>query len=360
MQRILSIIRREGLQCLPCDRVNLDIERFAEYRDSDEHPAEIPFERPGLSTDKKKIVEVGQDVPSILSFFLDGSRRTYKVADVIPDGRYLPVIAGQVGVAVVKRCHNSHCVEPVREFCHLRNVIAFPDRIGLDDINHLQRQINKQSSSQFTLLRYEVKPERDPVDLGVAQIMRHMQDLEVEMIAALSRENLLQNESMLVVDGPLRFKEMKGRPFDIVQFRNVVGLSKTFRPSFTVGKGRGRKDVGAITAELDFGQRTSVFKTMEDRKTIGMWYLRIRPQRMMTNPLQGIVKIECYAVDPEDQESGLDAERIDVISGHILRERNVTPYGSDLRWASHIYPVYMAERYLKASFMSDICFQALF
>ena len=55
--RILSIIKQEGINCLPCDRVNLDIERFAEYRDSDEHPAEIPFERPLLSTSKKRIIE---------------------------------------------------------------------------------------------------------------------------------------------------------------------------------------------------------------------------------------------------------------------------------------------------------------
>lgn len=360
MKRILSIIKHEGLQCLPCERINLDIEHFIEYQDSDEHPADIQFERPPLATNRKKINKIDQYVPTILRYFLDGSRRTYKIADVIMDGRYLPLIAGQIGVAVVERSAHQHTVRSLQEFCHLKNVIAFPDRTNIDDLKLLQEKINNQGKTQFTLLRYEVKPDRDPVDLGVAQIMRHMQDLEVEAIAELSKKNYLQNDSLLIVDGPLRFKEMKGRSFDIVQFRNVIGLSKTFRPSFTVGKGRGKQDVGLITSKLDFGERTSVFKTMEEDKVIGMWYLRIRPRPMMSNPLQGIVKMECYAIDPEDKEDGLDAERIDIMSGHILQERNVTPYGDDLRWASHIYPVYMAESYLKASFMSDVRFKALF
>ena len=127
-----------------------------------------------------------------------------------------------------------------------------------------------------------------------------------------------------------------------------------------MGKKGRRKDVGSITFGLHFGERTSAFKTTEKEKIIGMWYVRIRPPHMMTNPLQGIVKLECYAIDPEDIESGLDADRINTISGHILRERNVTPFKADLRWASHIYPIYLAEQYIKSSFMSDTRFKALF
>jgi hypothetical protein len=92
----------------------------------------------------------------------------------------------------------------------------------------------------------------------------------------------------------------------------------------------------------------------------GMWYLRIRQPELMSMPLEGVVKLECYAVDPSEKEIGLDADRIDNISRFILQERNVTPYQSDGRWASHIYPIYMAETYLKRSFRSDAHFKALF
>lgn len=358
MNKILSIIKKEGLQCLPCERINLDFERFYEYRESDEHPAEALFERPIPSSLKHKVNEVRTS--SILHYFLDGSRRTYKIADIIIEGRYLPLIAGQVGVALVQRNDDGR-IEPLKEFCHFENVIVFPEMIKCD-LPYLEEQINKKSKYQFSLIQYTLKSDRDPVDLGVAQIMKRMQDLEVKVVAELSKKNYLQNDSILVIDGPLRFKEMTGRKLDIVQFRNVIGLSKTFKPSFTIGKGRHKVDVGSITSGLGFGERTSVFRPAieENIGKMGMWYLRIRAPKMMSNPLEGIIKAECYAIEPEDIESGFDSERINIISGFLLRERNVTPYNLDLRWASHIYPIYLAEKYLKSSFMSDVCFRALF
>lgn len=355
MSRIIDVINGEDFHCLPCVPLNLDVERFSEYRDSDEHPAEAPFERPPLAKAKKTVDECGQGIRSILRYFLDGSRRTYKIADVIMGGRYLPLVAGQVGVAVVGRKETGAGVEPLREFCQLRNVIAFPDKVNEDDLRNLEAKINQPGHPRFSLLRYQVKPDRDPVDLGVAKIMSEMHDMEIHAVQSMANNHYLGNNRLLVIDGPLRFK----KDFDLVQFRNVIGLSKSFRPSFSVGKGT-KQDVGAITSGLAFGERTSVFKTSEGTKVIGMWYMRLRPPQMMSDPLQGVVKMECYAIDPEEKEEGLDAERVDVISAHILRERNVTPFKADSRWANHIYPVYLAETYLKATFMSDIQFEALF
>ena len=362
MSGLLSVIKQAGFErILPCERVSLDYDRFFEYQDSNEHQAEEPFERPPLDTvsNKRSVPRMRSGIPSILQYFLDGSRRTYKVADVILDGHYLPLIAGQVGVAVVRRCRNGRAVEPLKDFCRCENILAFPDRAKAD-LETLTQKLSRPGTPEFKLVYYVVKPDHDPVDLGIAAIMKRMQDLEVEAIASLADQRLLRNDALLVVDGPLRFKEMRGRRFDIVQFRNVLGLSKSFRPSFAIGKGRRRMDVGSITSGLDFGERTSVFRTAEDDKSIGMWYLRIRPRRMMPNPLDGIVKIECYAIDQEDKEDGFDSDKVNVISAHLLQERNVTPFKADSRWANHIYPIYLAEKYLKSSFMSDTRFKALF
>jgi len=289
------------------------------------------------------------------------TRRTYKIADIIIDGRrFLPIIAGQVGVAVVERNEDEPTYRPVREFCHFRNVLAFPDSIPSDEVTELENIVNERSPKRFQLLRYKDRsddPGRDPVDLGVARIMSEMHNIEIEAVREMeSRDFLSDHYEMLVIDGPLRFK----KKFDLVQFRNVIGLSKSFRPTFTVGKRRNRVEVGSIAAGLHYAERTSVFKTLHDDKTIGMWYLRIRPLQQMSNPLEGIVKIERYAVDPADREDGFESSRIDNISKHVLRERNVTPYQANSRWASHIYPVYAAEKYLKSSFLSDMQFNALF
>lgn len=190
--------------------------------------------------------------------------------------------------------------------------------------------------------------------------MSYMAYLELLAVHQLSERSLLQSNSLLVKDGPLRYKNIKGRGFDITQFRNVIGISKTFRPSFTIGKGRGKKDVGVITSSLEFGERTPVFKTLEVDKYIGMWYMRIRPRHRITNPLQGILKVECYAIGIEEEEHGLDAERVNTISAQILRERNVTPYNQDSRWATHLYPIFQAETFIKSNLLSDIRFKAIF
>ena len=56
----------------------------------------------GLKTSKSLVDYVqrikGESNP-LFSFFLDGSRRTYKVDDIAYGNRIYPIIAGQIGVA---------------------------------------------------------------------------------------------------------------------------------------------------------------------------------------------------------------------------------------------------------------------
>ena len=322
VQVINETIRQTDVECLPCDRVNLDYDR-REYRDSDEHRASDLFEDPPPTSRTIRIPQISSSSPSIFRYFLDGSRRTYQMADLLVRGRYLPMIAGQVGVGVVLRDSAEDHVKPVRELCLFRNVLAFPDNFTPEDLQNISQQIHTESACDFELLRYTVKENHDPVDLGIAKIMSDMADHELAAVHCLSDMRLLHSSSLLVKDGPLRYK--RGRGFDVTQFRNVIGVSKTFRPSFAVGSGRGKRDVGAITASLDMGERTPVFKTLEEDRFIGMWYLRIRPKAKMTNPLQGIVKIECYAIDDRETQNGLDAERVNTISAYLLRERQRYP-----------------------------------
>ena len=354
---ILAIIKKEvsgDLRLLSSERVNLDHRHFSEYTDSDQHPVETPFENPPIPTMKKKVDDADVGIPTILRYFLDGSRKTYKVDDIIIDGKYLPIIAGQVGVSIISREDNQ--LTPLKPFCSFKNIIAFPNKISEEDLNHFQGVINDQSPIKFELVHYSLKDEKDPVDLGVAKISSQMQDLEIKTVEEMAERNFLTNDKMLIIDGPLRFK----KKLEVVKFRNVVGLSKSFRPSYQLGKGSKKKDIGAITSELNFGERTSVFRITEEEKTIGAWYQRIRSKSHIQNPLQGVVKMERYAVDTNEIENGLDSETVDTISSLVMQERNVTPYGADYRWASHIYPIYMAEIYLKCSFMSDLKFKALF
>lgn len=362
-QVINKAIRMADAKCLPCDRINLDYDRHREYLESEEHRAEGLFEHPAPRGASILTAAIDPSVPSILRYFLDGSRRTYKMADLIVRGRYLPLLAGQVGVAVVFRDTERNRLKPMRDYCFFENVLAFPKELATkEDLDTLAHRIREETGQSFILIHYDVKADRDPIDLGIASIMYHMAGLELRAVQKLVEERMLSGYSMLVKDGPLQYKNLRGRGFDITQFRNVIGLSKTFRPSFAVGKGRGRQDVGALTVSLEMSERTPVYKTLEaeEGRLIGMWYLRIRPRSRMSNPLEGIIKAECYAIEDQEVQDGLDSERVRTISAHLLRERNVTPYGQDLRWATHIYPVYCAERFIKANLLSDIRFEAIF
>lgn len=112
---------------------------------------------------------------------------------------------------------------------------------------------------------------------------------------------------------------------------------------------------------MEFGHRTPVFKAGEDvfTDTLGVWYLRIRNRLAMTSPLEGVIKVEVLARNQRERDNGLDGGRIDTLSSYILSERNVTPYGSDSRWANHLYPIFLTESYLKSGFMSDVTFKRL-
>lgn len=90
-----------------------------------------------------------------------------------------------------------------------------------------------------------------------------------------------------------------------------------------------------------------------------VWYVRIRDKKQTRTPFDGVVKVEKILM-PEEEETGLDSEIIDMISAHIITERNPTCYGTDKRWANHLYPVYLTETYIKSQYMSTEMFLHLF
>jgi hypothetical protein len=111
MARILSVLKAQGLNCLASGYARIEYERFDEYRESNEPAGENAIESDPPVGDIRGLTTPG-DSDSIFRFFLDGSRKTYKVADVIAGNRYLPVIAGQVGVAVLERDNNAKAIRP--------------------------------------------------------------------------------------------------------------------------------------------------------------------------------------------------------------------------------------------------------
>jgi len=328
-------------------------------------------------TKPKSVKELADRIstnPPLFRYFLDGSRRTYKVDDIAYDKRLYPIMAGQIGVAICKR-ENKHSFKAVK----FRNplVIAVPEKanaqttIGNEQLyfNNLKSKLNEQNIlknqnlafSQILSYRCSATSEHDKYeDRGVAKIQNQMINLEQEVVRELVRNKKLKDDAFLIKDGSLEYMKTNDSK-ELAQIKGnydrVVGVSKNFNPEAL------SRDVGDISrriAELKVYHRTPAFMYQTERipdVKFAVWYLRIRET---ISPFDGVLKIEKVLVREQQEEEGLDSDEIDIISANIINERNPVCYGTDKRWAKHLYPIYLTERYIKSQYLSDLHFINLF
>jgi len=364
MGEILKIIEDcSGGTCYQTERFTLDHFVPPEYQDKDEvFSSDKIFE---TDNKQRKNIQLNVDdaVSSLFKYFLDGSRRTYKIGDFgSTDGKFLPLVAGQIGAAI---CYRSN--KKLKKYrIQRQNVIAIPDRIGdeFETIAEKIPKIRKKNLSIHQVLKYTVKsdPARALENFAIAKIQVTMMNMEVELIKEMVHSNKLKTNEMLMIDGSLQFTGVEDE--DVI-FENVVGVSKSFNPNLQgILKGK-NKQIGSYLTNLKFGERTPVYvydvEGKKKRKTkIGAWYLRIHPVEKLKKPLDGVIKIEKIATTSQQKEDGFETETINNISKSILLERNVTCYGNDERWANHLYPIYLTELFLKNSFVSNTFFLNIF
>lgn len=369
MGEITQIIEtHSGGTCYQTERFTLDHFIPPEYQDKDEvFDSNKLFETANKAKENIPL-KLNGSVCSLFSYFLDGSRRVYKIFDFgSTDGKFLPIVAGQIGVAVCYRHHQKlKKQEIIRE-----NVIAVPDRMG-DDFEKIAQEIKqlklpkdkKYNLSIDQILKYTIKlkPDRPFENLATAKIQVRMMERELELVRKMVHSNQLKTDQMLIVDGSLQFSSVRDE--DTI-FQNVIGISKSFNPNLQGVLKSKSKHIGQYLINLEFGERTPVFvyeaENKKNRKIkIGAWYLRIHPRKKLKKPLDGVIKVEKIATTRKEKENGFDTDMINEISKSILLERNVTCYGNDERWTNHIYPIYLTELLLKNSFASDTFFLSLF
>lgn len=368
MGEILQVIEDlSGGVCYQSEKFTLDHYVMPEYQDA----GEVFNSKSIFETDNKRgekiQLPIDSSAPSLFKYFLDGARRTYKIVDFgSTDGKFLPIVAGQIGAAV--------CVRENRRLKKYKmkrdNVIAVPgDRMG-DSFDEIVEKIKKikipkgkpKTISIGQVLEYKVKarPDQPFENLAIAKIQTTMMGMEVELIREMVDSNKLETNKMLMIDGSLQFSGVEDGVFE-----NVVGVSKSFNPNMP-GLFRSKyKQIGSYLTSLKFGERTPVFVyEVEGKKrktsSIGAWYLRIHHENKLRRPLDGVVKVEKIATTQAQKERGFDTDMINEISRSILLERNVTCYGNDLRWPNHLYPIYLTEMFLKNSFVSDMFFLNIF
>lgn len=313
----------------------------------------------------------------LFKYFLDGSRRTYKVDDIAYDKKLYPIIAGQIGVGVCYR-ENSHSFKA----SILKNplVISLPENAnGVTKNNDLffnnlvtklnnQELLKRQNVKFNKFLPYSSRASKDDdkyEDRGIAKIQDEMVNLEKEVVLDLVKKKKLNGSSYLIKDGSLEYKKMKSGDLKDLStikqnYASVVGVSKLFNPE---SLSNDTKNISRIIADLKKFERTPAFMYSTERipnTKFAVWYLRIRDKKYTESPFDGVLKIEKILVWEKEEEEGLSSDEIDLISANIINERNPVCYGQDKRWAKHLYPVFLTETYIKSKYLSDIHFVNLF
>ena len=269
----------------------------------------------------------------------------------------------------------------------MENIIAVPDKADADGKNRgffqaMTAKLNESLKKSFestgliqkisAIIPYKtnrVKNQDDKYeDRGTACIQDRMIMREKELVSELVRNGKLNQDNYLVKDGTLEYRPTKGDRADnnkYLHFKNnynwVLGVSKNFNPEVCIDV-TGKANPGII-ADLPLYNRTpaACFENPDiSDMQFAVWYIRIREKSRTRNAFDGVIKVEKLLVKKDEIENGMESELIDLLSAHLINERNPVCYGNDLRWANHLYPIYLTERYVKSRYLSTECFLNLF
>lgn len=318
----------------------------------------------------------------LFSFFLDGSRKVYKIDDIQYDNKVYPIVCGQISVACCEReweNHNKTC-----SFHHIAEevypVLCLPVKANMEGqsdhlfFNNLCNKINtnplfanRPKLRKVIYYSTQIQGKQTLENNAIAKVQDDMIECEKSIVAYLTSKHLLSEDNYLIKDGSIQYKPMKTGDYKEISkirsnYRHVVGVSKSFNPNIMKDK-RGQSNAGEI-ARLPLYHRTPAFLWQPGSEwgdvNFAIWYVRVRERKYTATPYSGILKIEKMLMTGSEHENGLQTDEINLITANIINERNPVCYGNDSRWANHLYPVYLTESYCKSRFLSDPYFINMF
>lgn len=355
----------------------------------EEHSEKFSWKKSGENTKHESYISLSQLAQKVsnqspLSYFLDGSRKTYKVDDFSIKDQVFPIVAGQIGIGCCERINKRIVPATYKDqiLCKRKFVISLPNKVKGDwdkeelYSNKICNKINSELSNYSEQLTFDkilfyspsTSSENENFEnKAIAKIQDYMIENEKELVQELATKHMLSPNSMLIKDGTLEYPVLafKNNQKELVKFRNnynfVIGVSKSFNPLNCIGKDN--NNISKFIANLPLYHRTPVQRYNSSRvgnMDFAIWYVRIRDPKYTSNVFDGVLKIEKILVTDEQINNGLDTEEVDYITAHIINERNPVCYGIDKRWANHLYPVYLTERYIKSKYLSDNLFMNIF
>jgi hypothetical protein len=293
----------------------------------------------------RKTPPVYRDEKHVFRYFCDGSIKTYFLGTVIEGDRSYPLELTQIGSAIVHRKPDGSL--EVAKF-ERQILLLVPHTGGRGISESLLGELRKLENKLFRVIDVEVpddlsKTRQDPRDKAGAKARFEMHLLETRLITEFADRR--GPDEWTIIDGGVRRGEF-------IELPRTVGVAKSFdrTPTFTIrkgNKGTERRDISRLLMNLEYGCRTAAFFAHGGK--VAFWYVRLRQQGEVDYPLMGVVKVEV----PTPDGKPISAELADNLSSALVAERNVTPHGLDKRWHAHLYPVFTAERVIKANFFTE-------
>lgn len=218
-------------------------ENLEKYAEDNQSP------KPRNLTERAKICMNGAP---LFKYFLDGSRKVYKLDDIQYDKQVFPIIGGQISVSCCGRK-----VDDDGNFLGFHNVksesystLCLPVKANGEGIDHniffnnlcnnIKDKAHLRASSIHLekVLYYSTKTNGNETyeNKGIARVQDEMIDCEKKIVAELVSEHLLNQESYLIKDGSIQYKPVKTGNFRELShirnnYRHVVGVSKKFNPT---------------------------------------------------------------------------------------------------------------------------------
>jgi hypothetical protein len=306
------------------------------------------LEKPAPNWTYRKLQPVGRSVNHLFRYFLDGSFRHYFLATGIENDRATPIFLAQTSIAILERNDAGKLRRVMHE--HKWVMLISKSRISESAWNGIADEAKK---AEIKLELYDLN-EADPYsgesvegqdlrEKGRGKTRYLMSKAE---FAIVSKFRSQFPQGWLIKDGLLSLGSYGAG----MSIPNVIAVAKSFTTTqkFIVrdGNKRTQENIANLISNLPHYARTPVYEGYGGNT--GFWYLRLRESKQLQFPLFGVIKIEI----PNIPEQPITSELIDTLSSALLAEQSVTPYGSDDRWHTHLYPIYQAEHSAKQLFYS--------
>jgi len=298
---------------------NVDDTERDDTRFSAEHINVDTFlENPMPNWTYREIKPINRTENHIFRYFLDGSFRHYFIATGLEQDRATPVFLAQTALSILER-----------------------DNIGkLKRVMYEQKWLMMLAKSRLSDTAWNAILDGER---GRGKTRYLMSKAEFHIVEKF--KNQFPND-WLIKDGLLSLGSYGAG----MSIPGVIAVLKSFTTTqkFTTRDGakREKQNVSTLLNHLLPHHRTPVFEGYGGKT--GFWFLRLRKSTQLQFPLYGVIKIEI----PNITEQPITTELIDQLSGALLAEQFVTPYGSDERWHTHLYPIYQAEQSAKQLFYS--------